>query len=219
MRYSYADFEPGLKPRVLEIITVKVVEVIEVEEIVKKEYDFTWVYITAGCVTPLVIVAIVCLYKKCKKQKAIHKTAMEERQPGYEKDAMFKKRQNIVKPEGSKNEAGPEVEVRGENRSEGEEHEIDPSKHNLLLQSLSPRDESNTMAPVTAKNNFLSVSRSTDLFLHGKPVLQNVETQMSLDTLPNKRSRIDVHLFEIAETDKNIEAGSDLDHEEELKVH
>ena len=76
MRYSYADFEPGLKPRVLEVITVKVVEVIEVEEIVKKEYDFTWVYITAGCVTPLAIIAVICLCKKCKKQKAIHKTAM-----------------------------------------------------------------------------------------------------------------------------------------------
>ena len=67
MRYSYADFEPGLTPRVLEVITVKVIEVIEVEEIVKKDYDFTWVYITAGCVTPLAIVAIICLYKKCKK--------------------------------------------------------------------------------------------------------------------------------------------------------
>ena len=134
---------------------------------------------------------------------------MEERQPGYERDAMFKKRQNIVKPVGSKSEAGPEVEVKEEDRSEGEEQENDPSKHNLLLQSLSPRDESGTMAPITAKNNFLSGSRSTDSFLHGKPVIQNVETQMSLDTLPNKRSRIDVHLFEIAETDKNIEAGSE----------
>ena len=132
---------------------------------------------------------------------------------------MFKKRQNIVKPEGSKNEAGPEVKVIEEDKSDCEEQEKDPTKHNLLLQSLSPREENSTsFAPITAKNNFLTVSKSTDSFLHGKPVIQNIETQMSLDTLPNKRSRIDVHLFEIAETDKNIEAGSELDNEEELKV-
>ena len=40
---------------------------------------------------------------------------------------------------------------------------------------------------------------------------------MSLDTVTNKRSRMDVQLFEIAETDKNIEAGSDYDNDREEK--
>ena len=93
MVYQYIDNEPGLEPGVPEVITVieivKVTDIIEIEQIVKEEYDFTWVYITAGCVTPIAIFIIVFLCKSCKKQKAIHITAMKERQPGYERDAMF----------------------------------------------------------------------------------------------------------------------------------
>ena len=72
MHYSFVDNEPGLEPAVPEIIVVKVTEVIEVEEVVVEEYDFTWVYITAGCVTPLTVLAIFFLCKKCRKQKEIH---------------------------------------------------------------------------------------------------------------------------------------------------
>ena len=67
MHYSFVNNEPGLTPRVTEIIVVKVTEVIEVEEVIVEEYDFTWVFITAGCVTPLAILTIVCLCKKCRK--------------------------------------------------------------------------------------------------------------------------------------------------------
>ena len=79
MHYSFVDNEPGLTPRVLDIIVVKVTEVIEVEEVVVEEYDFTWVFITAGCVTPIGIIIIICLCKNCRKEKAIHKQAMVER--------------------------------------------------------------------------------------------------------------------------------------------
>lgn len=68
MVFSYIDNKPSMKPSVTELIkVVEIVDIIEVEEVVVKEYDFTWVYITAGCVTPIVIVVIVYLCKSCKK--------------------------------------------------------------------------------------------------------------------------------------------------------
>ena len=93
---------------VIEI--VKITEIIDVDEYVTEEYDFTIIYIIAGCATPLVLIVVICLYKKCKKQKAIHLTAMEERKPGFERDAMFiKKQPNSVEPQAGANDPGPEV--------------------------------------------------------------------------------------------------------------
>lgn len=115
MRYSFEDKDPGLKPGVPEIITVvqivKVTEVIEVDEFVTEEFDLTWVYIFAGCAAFLTIIVVVCLCKYCKLQKAIRLQAMEERKPGYERDAMFLKRPNSVQPKAGANLAGPEVLV------------------------------------------------------------------------------------------------------------
>lgn len=93
MNYLLTDKDPGLKPGVPEIVKVieivKITEIIEVEVYVKEEYDFTWVYVVASCAAVLGIIILVCLCKSCKKQRSIRKKAMDERKPGYERDAMF----------------------------------------------------------------------------------------------------------------------------------
>ena len=93
MRYSYNDnpqvFQEG---NPIKITVVTIIEEIEVIENITKEYNMTWVYIVVGCVSPFALMPIVCLSKKCRKQRIVHSEAMKDRETGGFHSNMFKKR-------------------------------------------------------------------------------------------------------------------------------
>ena len=98
--YSFIDNDSSdLKEGVPEvkITIVKVVDIIEVEELIKEEYNLTWVYVLAGLLTPSIGAVVFLIVHKCKKHIRLYDTVMEERASPVKSDSFFVKRV----PEGS----------------------------------------------------------------------------------------------------------------------
>ena len=81
---------------------------------------------------------------------------MEERKPGYEKDAMFTKR---IKPKelNVNEDSSPKEPLKHDNLNDDKENqskinEEDQTSHNLIVKTSSPDDETNSNANVSAKN-------------------------------------------------------------------